>query len=93
MPYEFESLTYGVEKGKLVNYFKELPIVTKTAFALSIDENVDESGKMVDLIICNLQSLTTNTRLVKTFLGKTVYYDTGQINFEGCRREVRAVKT
>lgn len=23
-------------------------------------------------------------KLVKTLLGKTVYYDTGQINFDGC---------
>lgn len=34
-----------------------------------------------------------DVKLVKAFLGKTVYYDTGQINFEGCRRGGRAVKT
>lgn len=32
-------------------------------------------------------------KLVKAFLGKTVYYDTGQMNFEGCRRGGRAAKT
>ena len=25
-----------------------------------------------------------DVKLVKAFLGKTVYYDTGQMNFEGC---------
>ena len=25
-----------------------------------------------------------DVKLVKVFLGKTVYYDTGQMNFEGC---------
>ena len=34
-----------------------------------------------------------DVKLVKAFLGKTVYYDTGQINFEGCRRGGRAAKT
>ena len=32
-------------------------------------------------------------KLVKNLLGKTVYYDTGQINFDGCRRGGRAAKT
>ena len=26
-------------------------------------------------------------KLVKSLLGKTVYYDTGQINFDGCSAE------
>ena len=34
-----------------------------------------------------------DVKLVKAFLGKTVYYDTGQMNFEGCRRGGRAAKT
>ncbi len=34
-----------------------------------------------------------DVKLVKAFLGKTVYYDTGQINFKGCRRGGRAAKT
>lgn len=34
-----------------------------------------------------------DVKLVKAFLGKTVYYDTGQINFEGCRRGGRTAKT
>ena len=32
-------------------------------------------------------------KLVKSLLGKTVYYDTGQINFDGCRRGGRAATT
>ena len=32
-------------------------------------------------------------KLVKSLLGKTVYYDTRQINFDGCRRGGRAAKT
>lgn len=34
-----------------------------------------------------------DVKLVKAFWGKTVYYDTGQMNFEGCRRGGRAAKT
>ena len=34
-----------------------------------------------------------DVKLVKNLLGKTVYYDTGQINFDGCRRGGRAAKT
>ena len=34
-----------------------------------------------------------DVKLVKAFLGKTVYYDTGQMNFEDCRRGGRAAKT
>ena len=34
-----------------------------------------------------------DVKLVKAFLGKPVYYDTGQMNFEGCRRGGRAAKT
>ena len=34
-----------------------------------------------------------DVKLVKAFLGKTVYYDTGQMNFKGCRRGDRAAKT
>ena len=34
-----------------------------------------------------------DVKLVKAFLEKTVYYDTGQMNFEGCRRGGRAAKT
>ena len=34
-----------------------------------------------------------DVKLVKAFLGKTVYYYTGQINFKGCRRGGRATKT
>ena len=32
-------------------------------------------------------------KLAKNLLGKTVYYDTKQINFDGCRRGGRAAKT
>lgn len=28
-----------------------------------------------------------DVKLVKNLLGKTVYYDTGQINFDGCSAE------
>ena len=34
-----------------------------------------------------------DVKLVKNLLGKTVYYDAGQINFDGCRRGGRAAKT
>lgn len=34
-----------------------------------------------------------DVKLVKAFLGKTVYYDTGQMNFEGCKHGGRTAKT
>ena len=35
----------------------------------------------------SLSASIMDIKLLKTLLGKTVYYDTGQINFDGCSAE------
>ena len=51
-------------RGKLGDYFKELPIAIKTAFALSIAENVAKSGKTVVFYSLEMQSSEIYERLL-----------------------------
>lgn len=51
-------------RGKLGDYFKELPIAIKTALALSIAENVAKSGKMVAFYSMEMQSSEIYERLL-----------------------------
>lgn len=51
-------------RGKLGDYFKELPIAIKTAFALSIAENVAKSGKTVAFYSMEMESSEIYERLL-----------------------------